>query len=87
MPPVLEPHHLCGVNIGVASLAGVCCPGPLFHELVVLQTDMEKEKAVRFLGLIVARGLSAINDWRISRHFLLLFPLSLRANNDVDRYV
>lgn len=61
MPPVLELHHLCGVKIGVSSLAGVCCPGPLFQELVVLWSDMEKKSCQVYRASFCQASFS--NKW------------------------
>ncbi len=46
--------------------------GPLFKELVLLGTDVEKKSCQVFRASFV-RHLSTINDWHISCHFLLLF--------------
>lgn len=62
--PVLALCHLYGVKTGVRPLAVACCLGPLFSELVVPGTKVEKKSCQVFKAPFV-RYLSMINDWHI----------------------
>lgn len=52
--PVLALCHLYGVKIGVRSLAGACCLGPLFSGAGGAGGLTWERKAVRFLGPLLS---------------------------------